>query len=59
MSDTPLLEADHLEVLFPVRSRKLLAGVSAYVHAVDDVTLSLTRARRSAWSASRAAARAR
>jgi len=42
MSDeAPLLEADHLEVLFPVRSKSLFGGVVAHVHAVDDVTLTL------------------
>jgi oligopeptide/dipeptide ABC transporter ATP-binding protein len=41
VTDAPLLEADHLEVLFPVRNRQLFGGTRAYVHAVDDVTLTL------------------
>jgi peptide/nickel transport system ATP-binding protein len=36
----PLLEADHLQVLFPVR-RGLLGRATEQVHAVDDVTLAL------------------
>jgi oligopeptide/dipeptide ABC transporter ATP-binding protein len=39
--DGPLLEVDHLEVLFPVHSRSLFGGTVAHVHAVDDVTLRL------------------
>jgi peptide/nickel transport system ATP-binding protein len=36
----PLLDVDHLSVLFPVRSGAF-GGVSGYVHAVDDVTIQL------------------
>ena len=36
----PLLEIEHLKVLFPVRAG-LLGRTRAHVHAVDDVTLSL------------------
>ena len=37
----PLLEVDHLEVLFPVRRGLFFDRAVGYVHAVDDVTLSL------------------
>ena len=38
--EVPLLELEHLKVLFPVRSGAF-GAVSGYVHAVDDVTLTL------------------
>jgi oligopeptide/dipeptide ABC transporter ATP-binding protein len=38
---TPLLEAEHLEVHFPVRSSALFGRTVGHVHAVDDVTLTL------------------
>jgi oligopeptide/dipeptide ABC transporter ATP-binding protein len=38
---TPLLEAEHLEVHFPVRSNSLFGRVVGHVHAVDDLTLTL------------------
>ena len=41
MSDTPLLEVEHLEVLFGVR-RGLLGRAVEHVHAVDDVTVALS-----------------
>jgi oligopeptide/dipeptide ABC transporter ATP-binding protein len=37
----PLLEVEHLEVRFPVRSGMLVARTVASVHAVDDVSFSL------------------
>ncbi|MCU4184286.1 ABC transporter ATP-binding protein [Acidiferrimicrobium sp. IK] len=37
----PLLEIDHLQVLFPVRAG-MLGRTRAHVHAVDDVTINLT-----------------
>ncbi|MDX6717905.1 MAG: peptide/nickel transport system ATP-binding protein [Solirubrobacteraceae bacterium] len=37
----PLLEVEHLEVRFPVRSGVLVQRTVASVHAVDDVSLSL------------------
>jgi oligopeptide/dipeptide ABC transporter ATP-binding protein len=36
-----LLEADHVQVYFPVRSGLLVSRTSGNVHAVDDVTFSL------------------
>jgi oligopeptide/dipeptide ABC transporter ATP-binding protein len=38
---TPLLEAEHLEVQFPVRSNALFGRTIGHVHAVDDVSLAL------------------
>jgi oligopeptide/dipeptide ABC transporter ATP-binding protein len=38
---TPLLEAEHLEVHFPVRSNALFGRTIGQVHAVDDVSLAL------------------
>jgi ABC-type oligopeptide transport system ATPase subunit len=38
---TPLLEAEHLEVHFPVRSNALFGRTVGHVHAVDDVSLTL------------------
>jgi peptide/nickel transport system ATP-binding protein len=40
-ASAPLLEIDHLQVLFPVRAG-MLGRTRAHVHAVDDVTLSLS-----------------
>jgi oligopeptide/dipeptide ABC transporter ATP-binding protein len=37
---TPLLEIDHLKVMFPIRAGTF-GGVVGHVHAVDDVTLTL------------------
>ena len=37
-ASTPLLELDHVKVLFPVRSGAF-GRVVGHVHAVDDVTL--------------------
>jgi oligopeptide/dipeptide ABC transporter ATP-binding protein len=37
----PLLQADHLQLLFPVRSGALIGRTIGAVHAVDDVSLSL------------------
>jgi peptide/nickel transport system ATP-binding protein/oligopeptide transport system ATP-binding protein len=39
-TETPLLELDHVKVLFPVRSGAF-GRVAGHVHAVDDVTLTL------------------
>ena len=36
--DTPLLEAEHLHVHFPVRGGGLLGRTREYVHAVSDVS---------------------
>jgi oligopeptide/dipeptide ABC transporter ATP-binding protein len=36
-----LLEVDHLRVLFPVRGGTLFGASNAYVHAVDDVSLTI------------------
>ena len=38
---TPLLEADHLKLHFPVKEGVLIDRAVAHVHAVDDVTFSL------------------
>jgi oligopeptide/dipeptide ABC transporter ATP-binding protein len=38
---TPLLETEHLEVHFPVRSNALFGRTVGHVHAVDDVTFAL------------------
>jgi oligopeptide/dipeptide ABC transporter ATP-binding protein len=38
----PLLEVDHLEVYFPIKSGLLIDRKAGYVHAVDDVSLSLS-----------------
>jgi oligopeptide/dipeptide ABC transporter ATP-binding protein len=38
---TPLLEVEHLEVHFPLRSGLLAGRRGGYVHAVDDVSFSL------------------
>ncbi len=38
---TPLLETEHLEVHFPVRSNTLFGRTVGHVHAVDDVSLAL------------------
>jgi oligopeptide/dipeptide ABC transporter ATP-binding protein len=40
-TEAPLLEIDHLSVMFPVRAGTW-GAVVGYVHAVDDVTLTLT-----------------
>jgi peptide/nickel transport system ATP-binding protein len=37
----PLLEVEHLKVLFPVRAGALFGRTVAHVHAVDDVTFEL------------------
>jgi ABC-type oligopeptide transport system ATPase subunit len=37
----PLLQAEHLQLLFPVRSGNLVGRTVGHVHAVDDVSLSL------------------
>ncbi|HEX6458070.1 MAG TPA: ABC transporter ATP-binding protein [Thermoleophilaceae bacterium] len=37
----PLLEVEHLKVLFPVKSNALLARTVGHVHAVDDVSFGL------------------
>ena len=39
--ETPLLEADHLKVLFPIKSGLILDRVVGHVHAVDDVSFAL------------------
>ena len=36
-----LLEVDHVQVLFPIRSGALVARVVGHVHAVDDVSFVL------------------
>jgi oligopeptide/dipeptide ABC transporter ATP-binding protein len=38
---TPLLEVEHLKVLFPIRSGLLIDRTVAHVHAVNDVSFSL------------------
>lgn len=38
---TPLLEAEHLKVLFPVKSGIIIDRTVAHVHAVDDVSFHL------------------
>ena len=53
----PLLDVDHLRVLFPIKSGVIIDRKVGQVHAVDDVSFSSTRARRSGSSANRAAAR--
>jgi oligopeptide/dipeptide ABC transporter ATP-binding protein len=40
-TDGPLLEVEHLEVHFPLRSGLLSSRGAGYVHAVDDVSFSL------------------
>jgi oligopeptide/dipeptide ABC transporter ATP-binding protein len=37
----PLLQAEHVQLLFPVRSGDLIGRTVGHVHAVDDVSLSL------------------
>jgi oligopeptide/dipeptide ABC transporter ATP-binding protein len=37
----PLLEVDHVRVLFPVKSGAVIARTVGHVHAVDDVTFAL------------------
>ncbi len=37
----PLLEVEHVKVLFPVKSHTLVARTVAHVHAVDDVSFEL------------------
>src|ERR1051326_4243585 len=37
----PLLEVEHLQVLFPIRSGALIGRTVGHVHAVDDVTFEL------------------
>jgi peptide/nickel transport system ATP-binding protein len=39
---TPLLAVEHLRIYFPVSSSRLLARSTGHVHAVDDVTLTLS-----------------
>jgi oligopeptide/dipeptide ABC transporter ATP-binding protein len=38
---TPLLEVEHLQVLFPVKSGAVIARTVGHVHAVDDVSFEL------------------
>ncbi|HEY2657771.1 MAG TPA: dipeptide/oligopeptide/nickel ABC transporter ATP-binding protein, partial [Solirubrobacteraceae bacterium] len=40
-ASTPLLEVEHLKVLFPIKSGLIIDRTVASVHAVDDVSLSL------------------
>jgi len=40
-ADGALLDVEHLQVLFPVRAGIIASRASAYVHAVDDVSLQL------------------
>jgi oligopeptide/dipeptide ABC transporter ATP-binding protein len=40
-ADAPLVEAEHLELYFPVKKGTLLDRTVGYVHAVDDVCFSL------------------
>jgi oligopeptide/dipeptide ABC transporter ATP-binding protein len=40
-SDGALLDVDHLQVLFPIRSGLLVGRTVGHVHAVDDVSVSL------------------
>jgi oligopeptide/dipeptide ABC transporter ATP-binding protein len=39
--DSPLLEVEHLRVLFPVKSGVIIDRTTAHVHAVDDVSFQL------------------
>ena len=56
----PLLEVRDLKKYFPVRRRPVARGAQEHVKAIDGVELRRRRtARRSGWSASRAAARPR
>jgi oligopeptide/dipeptide ABC transporter ATP-binding protein len=41
VADTPLLEVEHVKVLFPVRTGLLIDRTVAHVHAVNDVSFSL------------------
>ena len=56
MSGEPLLEVTDLVKHFPARRGALFGRGGEPVKAVDGVSLSVAAARRSAWSASRAAA---
>ncbi len=40
-SSTPLMEVEHLRVLFPVRAGLIIDRTVAHVHAVDDVSFSI------------------
>ncbi len=37
----PLIEVDHLRVLFPIKSGVIVDRVTGHVHAVDDVSFTL------------------
>jgi peptide/nickel transport system ATP-binding protein len=41
-NSTPLMEVDHLQVLFPVKSGLIIDRTVAHVHAVDDVSFTIT-----------------